>query len=87
MTPVASKVLATINAPYSVAVTPEQLAEKLADMGSASSFDAAAFAFLSEVSPTLQAQFLLEMGVERASVSEVAKAYSELAGYLLPLAA
>ena len=44
------------------------------------------FAFLSEVSPKLQQSFIDEMGVSKDAVAEVARKFSDLAGYKLPLA-
>jgi hypothetical protein len=44
------------------------------------------FAFLSEVSPKLQQSFIDEMGVSKDAVTQVAKKFSVLAGFQLPLA-
>jgi len=63
MTSVAAKVMSTVSAPYGVVVTAVQLAEKIADIGSAETCDCSVFAFLSEVSPQLQRAFIDEMGV------------------------
>ncbi|WP_026792224.1 hypothetical protein [Pleomorphomonas oryzae] len=82
-----SQVLTTVNAPYSVKVSAHELAAKLQDPSSATSFDASAFAFFSEVSPKLQTEFLEEMGVNMADVIAVATLFSAAAGYKLPLAA
>ncbi len=87
MPPVVSKVMATVNAPYGVAVTAAQLAAKICDPNSAATCDHAAFAFLSEVSPALQHAFIDEMGVDAKQVSTVASSFSRLAGYRLALAA
>lgn len=84
MLSVASKVMSTVNAPYGVAVTPEQLACKIADPQSVVSCDPAAFAFLSEVSPKLQQAFMTEMNVDADQVALVASQFSQLAGYKLP---
>lgn len=86
MTSVAAKVMSTVSAPYGVLVTAAQLAEKLADIKSVDSYDCSVFAFLSEVSPKLQQSFIDEMGVSKDAVTVVAKKFSELAGYKLPLA-
>ena len=67
-------------------VTAAQLAEKLADIKSADSYDCSVFAFLSEVSPKLQQSFIDEMGVSKDAVTQVAKKFSVLAGFQLPLA-
>lgn len=87
MLPVVSKVMATVNAPYGVEVTPAQLAASIANPDSAATFDHAAFAFLSEVSVKLQQAFIDTMAVDAAQVAVVATRFSALAGYKLPLAA
>ena len=86
MASVAAKVMSTVSAPYGVLVTAAQLAEKLADIKSADSYDCSVFAFLSEVSPKLQQSFIVEMGVSTDAVTQVAKKLSVLAGFQLPLA-
>ena len=86
MASVAAKVMSTVSAPYGVLVTAAQLAEKLADIKSADSYDSGVFAFLSEVSPKLQQSFIDEMGVSKDAVTQVAKKFSVLAGFQLPLA-
>ena len=86
MASVAAKVMSTVSAPYGVLVTAAQLAEKLADNKSADSYDCSVFAFLSEVSPKLQQSFIDEMGVSKDAVTQVAKKFSVLAGFQLPLA-
>lgn len=87
MASVISKILATVNAPYGASVTASQLAAKIADLNSATTYDPAAFAFLSEVSPDLQHRFIEEMGVNAHEVAEVASRFSVIAGYKLALAA
>ncbi len=87
MLPVASKVIATVNAPYGALVTAEQLAAKIADPASVSNFDPSVFAFLSEVSPKLQKEFISEMHVDKGKVAKVAKGFSSMAGYPLALCA
>lgn len=86
MASVAAKVMSTVRAPYGALVTATQLAEKIADSKSVDTFDCSVFAFLSEVSPKLQQSFIDEMGVSKDAVVVVAKKFSELAGYKLPLA-
>ena len=86
MTSVAAKVMSTVSAPYGVLVTATQLADKIADIKSADSYDCSVFAFLSEVSPKLQQSFIDEMGVSKDAVTQVAKKFSVLAGFQLPLA-
>ena len=86
MASVTAKVMSTVSAPYGVLLTAAQLAEKLADIKSADSYDCSVFAFLSEVSPKLQQSFIDEMGVSKDAVTQVAKKFSVLAGFQLPLA-
>lgn len=85
--PVISLVLTTVTASYGVEVSAQELADKLQDPASAAAFDAPTFAFFSEVSPRLQAEFIEEMGVSRAAAVVVATLFSDAAGYELPLAA
>jgi hypothetical protein len=86
MASVTAKVMSTVSAPYGVLVTAAQLAEKIADIKSVDSYDCSVFAFLSEVSPKLQQSFVDEMGVSKDAVTQVAKKFSVLAGFQLPLA-
>ena len=86
MASVAAKVMSTVSAPYGMLVTAAQLAEKIADIKSAESCDCSVFAFLSEVSPKLQHSFIDEMNVSKDAVTSVARKFSDLAGYKLPLA-
>jgi hypothetical protein len=86
MSIVAVKVLSTVNAPYGTALSAEQLAFKISDLASAEYFDPSAFSFFSEVDEGLQNSFLVEMHVDPMIVSEVARKFSALAGYQLPLA-
>lgn len=78
--------MSTVSAPYGVLLTAAQLAEKIVDIKSADTCDCSVFAFLSEVSPELQQSFIDEMGVHKGAVIAVAKKFSGLAGYMLPLA-
>lgn len=87
MTHVAVQVLTTVNAPYGADVSAHQLASMLVDPKSASDFNAPVFAFLSEVSPTLQSEFMSVMGVDQAQASLVADEFSKASGYALSLAA
>jgi hypothetical protein len=86
MSLVAVKVLSTVNAPYGTSLSAEQLASRIADPASADIFDASAFSFFSDVDESLQHAFLDEMHVDPAIASELAKKFSALAGYTLPLA-
>lgn len=87
MTDVAAQVLATVNAPYGANLSAQQLAEMIADPKSASEYNAPVFAFFSEVSASLQMQFIAEMGVSKAKASKVASKFSQMSGHALPLAA
>lgn len=86
MSSVVSKVMATVNAPYGVPVTPAELASRIVDLESAARYDHAAFAFLSEVSAGLQRAFIETMGLDAQQVAKVAGKFSDLAGYRLVLA-
>ena len=86
MSSVTAKVMSTVSAPYGVLLTAAQLAEKIADINSADSYDCSVFAFLSEGPPKLQQSFIDEMGVSKDAVAEVARKFSDLAGYKLRLA-
>lgn len=86
MASVVVKVMSTVSAPYGVLVTATQLAERIADIKSAETCDCSVFAFLSEVSPQLQQAFINEMGVSLDAVARVARKFSDLAGFPLPLA-
>ncbi|AWI62372.1 hypothetical protein AB395_00006749 (plasmid) [Sinorhizobium fredii CCBAU 45436] len=86
MSIVAVKVLSTVNAPYGTALSAEQLASKISDPASAVDFDPSAFSFFSEVNEDLQNSFLDEMHVDPSIAANLAREFSALAGYLLPLA-
>lgn len=82
----AHKVLSTITAPYGVALSADQLAAKIVSHKSVEECDALAFAFFSDVSPKLQNEFIEQMGLNKLKASNVASAFSKLAGYPLALA-
>lgn len=86
MSEISIKVLATVNAPYGTTLSAEQLASKISDPASADQFDPSAFSFFSEVEEGLQNSFLDEMQIDPAIASGVARKFSVLAGYTLPLA-
>jgi len=86
MSIVTVKVLSTVNAPYGTMLSAEQLASKISDPASADHFDPSAFSFFSEVDEGLQNSFLDEMHVDPVIASDLARKFSELAGYTLPLA-
>ncbi|MGK6320151.1 hypothetical protein [Sphingomonas sp. DT-204] len=86
MNSVTTKVLSTVNAPYGVNLSAHQLAAKIADPESASSFDASVFAFFSEVKPALQIEFIEAMGVNESKARCVARQFAAKSGLALPLA-
>lgn len=59
----------------------------IADPKSAEDRNVHVFGFFSEVSTSLQKQFLAEMGLNEAKVKKVAAILSELTGYTLTPAA
>jgi hypothetical protein len=81
-----SVVLTTVNAPYGTSLTAEELAAILGELASADRCDPSAFAFFSEVDESLQRAFIAEMGVDLATSLELARRFSAMAGYDLPLA-
>jgi len=87
MTNVATRVLATVNAPYGAHFSAHQLAAMIVDPKSASEFIAPVFSVFSEVWLPTQKQFISGMGVDAAKASQVADELSKLSGYALPLAA
>ena len=86
MSKLTAKVLATVNGPYRTKQSAEQLAALIADPSSAQIRNAAAFAFFSEIAPAAQLAFIAEMDVDVAKAKAVARQYSDMAGYPLPLA-
>ena len=81
-----SQILATVNGPYGTKVSAQQLAALIADPSSAQACNANAFAFFSEIAPASQLAFIAEMNVDEAKAKAVARQFSDLAGYPLPLA-
>ena len=86
MSKLTAQVLATVNGPYRIKQSAQQLATLIADPSSAQAHDAAAFAFFSEIAPAVQLAFIAEMNVDEARVKAVARQFSDMAGYPLPLA-
>jgi hypothetical protein len=86
MSSVATKVMTTVNAPYGANLSAQQLAAKIVDPTSVSSFDASVFAFFSEVKPLLQLAFIEEMGVDKGKAQSVARDLATKSGFDLPLA-
>lgn len=86
MKSVALLVLTTVNAPYGTSLTADELAAKLVIPASDGNSDPSVYAFYSDVSDRLQTAFLAEMAIPFDVASKVAASYSELAGFVLPLA-
>ena len=86
MSKLTAQVLATVNGPYRTKQSAQQLATLIADPSSAQAHNAAAFAFFSEIAPAVQLAFIAEMNVDEARVKAVARQFSDMAGYPLPLA-
>ncbi|WP_374412567.1 hypothetical protein [Novosphingobium colocasiae] len=87
MTDIAVQVMATVNAPYGAHLSAHQLAAMIVDVDSVGECNAAVFAFFSEVSASLQEQFMQSMRVDQTKAALLATALSQLSGYTLPLAA
>jgi len=83
---IASKVLTTVNASYGAVLTAEQLGDKIVSLGSVANYDCFAFAFFTDLSPTLQIAFVEMMKLDTKAVTEVANGFAALAGYDLALA-
>lgn len=86
MSILAMMVLSTVNAPYGTTLSAEQLAFKISDPESVIHCDPAAFSFYSEVEEGLQNSFIEEMRIDPRIAADVAKRFSAVAGYALPLA-
>lgn len=72
MTPTASKILGTVNAPYSANLSACQLADAISNVAAAQAAMGPAFSFFSEVDPDLQNSFVKEMGLSASKVHGVA---------------
>ncbi|HUD95624.1 hypothetical protein, partial [Sphingobium sp.] len=76
----------TVNAPYGTDLSAHELAKLLIDPESATTFNALAFSFFSEVPPDIQREFLKEMGVSALAAKKVTDQFSRLSGFAIPLA-
>lgn len=86
MSKITAQVVATVNGPYRTKQSAQQLAALITDPSSALKHNASAFAFFSEIAPAVQLAFIAEMDVDVAKVKAVARQFSDVAGYPLPLA-
>ena len=73
MTPTASKILSTVNAPYGVNVSVQQLADGISSIEQATLLMGPVFSFFSEVPPELQKAFVVEMNLPAEKVKRVAE--------------
>lgn len=64
MSTVASKVLGTVNAPYGASLSAHQLASCISSVDAMNAAFGPVFSFFTEVKPSLQLDFIQEMGVE-----------------------
>ncbi len=87
MTPSASKILGTVNAPYSANVSAHQLAVGISSIEAAGAVMGPVFSFFSEVAPDLQKAFVAEMGLSDQSVKMVADHIQASCPFPLALAA
>ena len=87
MTPSASKILGTVNAPYGADLSAHQLAHAISDIEAAQAAIGPVFSFFSEVAPQLQQAFLAEMGLPGQKVRKVAKYLQASCPFSLALAA
>lgn len=85
MTSVATAVLSTVNAPYGTSLSASDLAAIIRDPFCVDRFDPSAFAFFSEVDARLQRAFIIVMELDFGAALALARRFSDLAGYALPL--
>ena len=64
MSAVASKILGTVNAPYGANLSAHQLAACISSLETMKEALGSVFSFFTEVKPSLQSDFIQEMGVE-----------------------
>jgi len=82
----ASKVLATVNAPYSANLSASQLGCAISDFSAAQSAMGPAFSFFSEVPLELQMSFVAELNLSHHKVQQVAKHFQSLCPFPLAYA-
>ena len=79
--------LSTVNVPYGMKLSAQELARSVTDVEQAQKVMGQAFSFFSEVSLQLQKEFADEMGLDIEDMIPVANFFSSKAGYKLPLSA
>jgi hypothetical protein len=77
----ATSVLATVNAPYSVKLDAQQLANCLLDPAAAKAKPGHVSSFFGDVDPALQIAFAHQFGMTEAQLKAAAKAFESYAGY------
>jgi hypothetical protein len=87
MSPVESKVLGTVNAPYGASVDSHQLACAISSISGFDDLVGQSYSFFTEVSADLQHAFVAEMGVEVDAVRGVAKHLQAQVPFEIALAA
>jgi len=87
MSPTASKILGTVNAPYRANVSVHQLVTGISSIEAADKMIGPVFSFFSEVAPDLQKAFIAEMKVSDINVQRVVKHLQTLCPFQLSLAA
>ena len=83
---VTTKVLATVNAPYSEDLSAYQLASAISDIDVAQSAMGPTFSFFSEIPLDLQMGFISEMGLSHHKVQQVANHLQSLCPFPLAFA-
>ena len=87
MTPLASKILSTVNAPYGTSLSACQLAACISDLGEMQKAFGPTFAFYTEVKPEDQLAFIKEMDVCKKGTKTVAQHIADKVPYPIALAA
>lgn len=87
MTPIASKVLSTVNAPYGASLSACQLAACISDLDEMEKAVGPTFAFYTEVKPEDQLAFIKEMGINEKDTMTVAQHIAGKVPYPISLAA
>jgi|ETN07SMinimDraft_1059922.scaffolds.fasta_scaffold05344_4 hypothetical protein len=82
----ASKVLETVNAPYSANLSAYQLAYAISDFNAGEAAMGPAFSFFSEVPLELQMSFVAELNLPHHKVQQVAKHFQSLCPFPLAYA-
>jgi hypothetical protein len=79
-------VLTTVNAPYSVQLSAQELAYCLLDHATAKTVPGHMSSFFGDVKPELQSEFAGLFGITPAQLAAAAKAFADYSGESYPLA-